>query len=238
MLQLRAQSEIIPSIECSFQHAGLPPGSSTGRPGSMCTNTSLLYQHSLVPNTRAAYKSGTNSFIEFCLLYRRFTPLHSILPATEETLVLFASYLSLKVTSETISLFVSGTEYHTIMHTEAEFSDLFKNLTLLPKLVQGIKQLYSQERCPRLPITPQILMCFRKYLHLPPSFTGMITNSYGQPCRSHAHFLVSYVPWSCAASTLQGGCTYTRSWQTTIPPTFGIRFRSSGPKQTSLVRAP
>ena len=56
----------------------------------------LLY-HSLAPNTRAAYNSGTKAFIKFCLQYHRFSPHHSIVPATEETLMLFASYLSLKV---------------------------------------------------------------------------------------------------------------------------------------------
>ena len=95
-----------------------------------------LLNHSLAPNTRAAYNSGRNAFIEFCLQYHRFTPHHSIPSATEETLMLFASYLSLKVTPAIIKVYLAAVWN---MHTEVGFPDLFRNLTLLPKLVQGIK---------------------------------------------------------------------------------------------------
>ena len=188
----------------------------------------LLYQ-SLAPNTRVAYKSGTKAFIEFCVQYHRFTPHYSILPATEETLMLFASYLSLKVTPTTIKVYLAAVRN---MHTKVGFSDLFKNLTLLPKLIRGIKRCYSQERRPRLPITPQILLRFKQHLQLD----------------WHDHKLL----WSAMLIAFFG---FLRSSellalckediltldQTTTPPTFGIRLRSSKTdpfRQSAVIRLP
>ena len=104
------------------------------------------------------------------------------------------------------------------MHTEAGLPDLFKNLTLLPKLVQGIKRLYSQERRPRLPITPHILLRFKQHLHL----------------HWHDHQLL----WSIMVIAFFGFLHSSELLalckediltldQTTTPPTFGIHLHSS-----------
>ena len=52
------------------------------------------------------------------------------------------------------------------LHLEAEFPHVFENLNLLPRLVSGIKRVYSRDSRPRLPITPQILLTFNTPLHL------------------------------------------------------------------------
>ena len=188
----------------------------------------LLY-HSLAPNTRAAYKSGTNAFIEFCLQYCRFTPHHSILPATEETLMLFASYLSLKVSPPTIKVYLAAVRN---LHMEAGFPHLFDNLMLLPRLIRGIKRLYSHERRPRLPITPHILLRFKQHINL----------------NWHDHHLL----WSAMIVAFFG---FLRSSEllalckedilildkNTSPPTFGLHIRSSKTdpfRHTTVIRLP
>ena len=52
------------------------------------------------------------------------------------------------------------------LHLEAGFPESFVNLTLLPRLVHGIKRAYSRDRCSRLSITPQILVTFRMHLKI------------------------------------------------------------------------
>ena len=122
----------------------------------------LLFE-SLSPSTRAAYNSGTNAFVNFCLQHHRFTQYQSILPATEETLMLFASYLSLKVSPPTIKVYLAAVRN---LHLEAGYADEFDRFRLLPRLVRGIRRTLSQDRRPRLPITPQILLSFRKNLNM------------------------------------------------------------------------
>ena len=174
-----------------------------------------------------AYKSGTNAFIEFCLQYRRLTPRHSILPATEEILMLYASYLSLKVSPPTIKVYLAAVRN---LHMEAGFPHLFDNFMLLPRLIRGIKRLHSHERRPRLPITPHILLRFKQHINL----------------NWHDHHLL----WSAMivafldflrSSELLALCEDILILdKNTSPPTFGLCIRSSktDPFRHTVIRLP
>lgn len=174
----------------------------------------LLY-HSLSPNTRAAYNSGVKAFLEFCLQHRRFTAQQSILPTTEDTLLLFTSYLSLKVSPPTIKVYLAGVRN---LHIEAGVSNPFENLRLLPRLIRGIKRIYGQERRPRLPITPQILLRFNRYLQL----------NYPDHIVLWSAMLIAFFGFLRSSELLdlrKNDITVLDS--TTQTPTFGLRIRYS-----------
>ena len=57
-------------------------------------NMKFILHNSLATNTRASYNSGIKVLIQFCLHYHQFPAHHSILPASEDTLLLFAMFLS------------------------------------------------------------------------------------------------------------------------------------------------
>ena len=198
------------------------PCSPAPPPSISIQETSFI--HSLTLNTHAAYNSGTNTFIEFCLQYHRFTPHHSILPATEEMLMLFASYFSLKILPPIIKVYLAAV---CNFHIEAGLSHLFDNLTLLPRLIRGIKRLYSQEQQPRLLISPHILLCFKQHLHLHWHdhrllWSAMLMAFFGFLCSSELLAL-------CKEDILILD-------NNTSPPTFGLHLRSSKP--TPFVIAP
>ena len=123
----------------------------------------FIFYNSLATNTRATYNSGTKAFINFCLHYRQFTTHHSILPASEDTLLLFATYLSQRVTPSTIKVYLCAVRN---LHIESGLPNPMDQLYRLPHLLRGIKRLYSQEKRTRLPITPSILLSFRTLLNL------------------------------------------------------------------------
>ena len=174
----------------------------------------LLYV-SLSHITRASYSSGVNAFIDFCLQYHRLTRYNSILPATEETLMLFVSYLSLKVSPPTIKVYLAAVRN---LHLEARLPEVFDNLTLLLRLIREIKRVFTKDRSPRLPITPQILVQFNQHLNL--------------------HWRDHSVLWSAMiiaffAFLRSSELLALRRSDVTIlddrsdPPTFGLRIRSS-----------
>ena len=117
----------------------------------------LIFHNSLATNTRASYNSGIKQFIHFCLHYRQFTSHNSILPASEDTLLLFATFLSQHVTPATTKVYLCAVRH---LHIESGLPSPTEHLHRLPYLLRGIKRLYSQERRVRLPITPSILLSF------------------------------------------------------------------------------
>ena len=52
------------------------------------------------------------------------------------------------------------------LHIESQFPNPMEHARRLPQLLRGIKRTHSQERRPRLPITPALLLTFRRHLNL------------------------------------------------------------------------
>lgn len=125
---------------------------------------SYLFRNALAPNTHAAYNSGTTAFINFCLHYHRFSQQGSIIPATEDTLLLFVSYLSVKVCPSTIKVYLSAVRN---LHIQHGFPSPVEHSILLPRLLRGVKRTYGIDQRPRLPITPSLLTSFRQHRQYP-----------------------------------------------------------------------
>ncbi len=124
-------------------------------------NTLLL--HAIAPNTRATYSSGTQAFIHFAAAYQRLHPGGSPIPASEETLMLFATYLTYRLQPRSIKVYLYAVRN---LHIENGLPNPLANCLQLQRLLRGIKRTYSSGSNHRLPITPAILRSFSSYLNL------------------------------------------------------------------------
>ena len=120
-------------------------------------------QHSLAPSTRTSYNSATRSFTSFALTYHRLGPDGALLPATEETLMLYATYLSYTLKPQSIKVYLSAIR---TWHIEHGLPSPTEDAPQLQALLRGIKRLHGCPADSRLPITPSLLRSFRLFLNL------------------------------------------------------------------------
>ena len=119
--------------------------------------------HSLAPSTRTTYNSATRSFITFTLTYNQLHPNGSPIPATEHTLMLYASYLARTLRPQSIKVYLSAVRN---MHLEHGLPDPTADALNLRRLMRGIKRVHGCPADRRLPITPTLLRAFRHFLVL------------------------------------------------------------------------
>ena len=109
----------------------------------------------LAKNTNRAYSCGEKRFLEFCLMNRLLGPDGDVLPASEGTLVYFASYLARTVRHSTIKLYLAAVRN---LHITAGFNDPLKGKLLLQKVLRGILRYQGDQRIRRQPVTPRVLL--------------------------------------------------------------------------------
>ena len=113
-----------------------------------------FYANGLAASTKSTYSAGQLRFTSFCQGFK-VPPL----PATESTLILFASYLAtLNISHTTIKVYLSALRH---MHVSAGMYTIFNN-QLTPRLqltLKGIQKSQAFTQPPRiqLPITLQIM---------------------------------------------------------------------------------
>ena len=120
-------------------------------------------QHSLAPSTRTSYNSATCSFTSFALIYHRLGPDGALLPATEETLMLYTTYLSYTLKPQSIKVYLFAIRNWHIEHGLPSPTD---DAPQLRSLLRGIKRLHGCPADSRLPITPTLLRSFCQFLNL------------------------------------------------------------------------
>ena len=86
---------------------------------------------------------GKNAFLEFCLMNRLLGPDRDVPPASEGTLVYFASYLARTVSHSTIKLYLAAVRNLPIT---AGYNDPLKGKLLLRKVLHGILRYQGQQR--------------------------------------------------------------------------------------------
>ena len=89
-------------------------------------------------------------------------PSKPLLPASELTLIYFASHLAKKVTYETVKLYLVAVQD---LHRELNFPLNTQKMHRLQKVLTGIKRLTPSQQLARLPITIQVLTAIHDYLH-------------------------------------------------------------------------
>ena len=87
-------------------------------------------------------------------------PSNPLLPASELTLMYFASHLAQTVSHETVKLYLVAVQD---LHWELNFPLQFNKMHRLQKVLTGIKRLTPAEQLDRFPITLQILHAIHTY---------------------------------------------------------------------------
>ena len=111
--------------------------------------------------TNRTYGSGERRFIRFCLMHRLVHDSGDILPASEGTLIYFASYLARSVRHSTIKLYLAAVRN---LHISCGHSDPLVGKLLLKKVLRGILRYQGQQRILRQPVTPGVLLAIRPFL--------------------------------------------------------------------------
>ncbi len=119
-------------------------------------------RESLAVTTCSAYSSATRSFIRFAIHYNRLHHYGQLLPESEETLMLFATYLAPSQKPQSIKLYLYAVRN---LHLEHGQPDPLTDATNLRRLLRGIKRMKGTAPDSRLPITPCILRAFARHLH-------------------------------------------------------------------------
>ena len=89
------------------------------------------------------------------------SPSREVLPASEGTLIYFASYLARSVRHCTIKLYLAAVRN---LHITAGFPDPLKGKLLLRKVLKGILRFQGDAQIRRQPVTPRVLCAIRPIL--------------------------------------------------------------------------
>ena len=111
--------------------------------------------------TQRTYSSGEKSFITFCLMNRLVSDRGDILPASEGTLIYFASHLARTVRHSTIKTYLAAVRN---LHISCGHGDPLTGKLLLKKVLRGILRYQGQRRILRQPVTPGTLIAIRPIL--------------------------------------------------------------------------
>ena len=65
-------------------------------------------RHALATSTRSSYSSAAHSFQNFCITYNCLHPDGTLLPESEHTLMLFASFLARSLKPQSIKVYLYG----------------------------------------------------------------------------------------------------------------------------------
>ena len=92
---------------------------------------------------------------------RLTTPTGDILPASEGTLVYFASFLARTVRQSTIKIYLAAVRN---LHIVSGYEDPLQGRLLLRKILRGILRYQGSPRIRRQPVTPRVLLAIRPIL--------------------------------------------------------------------------
>jgi len=102
-------------------------------------------------NTNRTYSSREKRFIQFCLMNRLLTPAGDILPASEGTLIYFASHLARTVRHSTIKIYLAAVRN---LHIISGYDDPLHGRLILQKILQGILRYQGAPPHPASPSYP------------------------------------------------------------------------------------
>ena len=128
------------------------PGPSDMQSLTAYTNSLMLY--GLAKSTQKTYSASQRQFLEFCYWSKLIHDNGSPLPASEQTLMLFAAHLSRIIQASSIKVYLSGVWS---LHIKHGFNNPLENCFCLEHVLRGIKRIQGTGIRQRLPITISIL---------------------------------------------------------------------------------
>ena len=109
----------------------------------------FLYQ-GLAPSTRRVYLSAQRRYVDFCRQDGHLSPDGALLPADEQSLMRFASFLADSLHHSSIKVYLSAVRS---LHIDNGLPDPLINCLQLQRLLRGIKRVQGSSTSKRLPIT-------------------------------------------------------------------------------------
>ena len=116
----------------------------------------------IASSTRRTYSSAQRKFLEFCHWSQSVHPNGSPLPASEWTLMLFASHLSNTIKASSIKVYLAAIRS---LHLENGFPNPLANCLRLERVIRGIKRCQGTSKRERLPVTVAVLSRIREILN-------------------------------------------------------------------------
>ena len=145
-------------LTCRCSSAGTTfPTNSSGYPSVLASPSELVELHQqtralmfqgIASSTRRTYSSAQRKFLEFCHWNQSVHPNGSPLPATEWTLMLFASHLSNTIKASSIKVYIAAIRS---LHLENGFPNPLANCLRLERVIRGIKRCQGTSKPKRLP---------------------------------------------------------------------------------------
>ena len=129
----------------------------------MTERCQFLLTQGLAPSTRQVYLSAQRRYLDFCRLDGRLSPEGALLPADEQSLMRFASFLADSVYHSSIKVYLSAVRS---LHIDNGLPDPLVNCLQLQRLLRGIKHVQGSSPPKRLPVTIDLLKVIQQSLDL------------------------------------------------------------------------
>ena len=117
----------------------------------------------LAPSTRRVYLSAQRRYLDFCHLDGRLSPEGALLPADEQSLMRFASFLVDILHHSSIKVYLSAVRS---LHIDNGLPDPLVNCLQLQRLLRRIKRVQGSSPPKRLPVTIDLLKVIQQSLDL------------------------------------------------------------------------
>lgn len=117
----------------------------------------------IASTTRRTYSTAQKRFIDFCYRTNQLSPSGFPCPASEWTLMLFATHLAGSIHANSIKVYLAGVRS---LHIEQGFRNPLENCLRLERVLRGIKRTHGNSTSARLPVTIDVLRTLRSQLEL------------------------------------------------------------------------
>ena len=117
----------------------------------------------IASSTRRSYESAQRKFLEFCRWSQCLHADDSALPASEWTLMLFATYLAKTIKASSIKVYLAGIRS---LHIENGFPNPLTECLRLERVLRDIKRSQGVSTRERLPVTFTVLTRLRAVINL------------------------------------------------------------------------
>ena len=107
----------------------------------------------IAPSTRKVYLTAESLFVEFCRRINR-----APMPASEGTLILFATELAQTREQATVKVYLAGVRH---LHIVNGWANPLASTPRLDLVLKGIRRMKPKQERPHLPVTPAIMA----YIH-------------------------------------------------------------------------